>query len=391
MPNSEVIKIDRLRIENYRSIRSCDFTLGDVTFLVGRNGAGKTNLLDALAFLQRGVNSLETAFEDRVSARSLVNRSAGLPAQIRFFLEFSDTVSRGEYSVAIEVRADGTFEIAEESGRISGKEPGRFSVLRGLVTDIEPRPGGLIAPRTPVLNDRLLSAIVLSPMFNPLRNLLRSFAFLEPATREMKVLAGPGLQTNSLAGRVKLLHKYTEDSGGSVYGYLRAIFPGFDRLEIEEGESGPRVVFVERDDGGREMRFRVNEVSAGVVSAAELLINLFTPSHEWTYAGSVYAPVCIEDPEAGMHPFASAVMRDAIRHASTIRQVIVTTHSTELLDDKDVRPEEIRVVHRDDAGTHVDPLDEEAASVLREHLMTAGELLRSGGMGPQLNPHLSGA
>jgi ABC-type cobalamin/Fe3+-siderophores transport system ATPase subunit len=57
MPNSEVLKIDRLRIENYRSILSCDFTLGDVTFLVGRNGAGKTNLLDALAWFARFPNA----------------------------------------------------------------------------------------------------------------------------------------------------------------------------------------------------------------------------------------------------------------------------------------------------------------------------------------------
>ena len=44
--------ISRVRIENYKSIARCDVRLGPLTFLVGRNGAGKSNFLDALRFYQ---------------------------------------------------------------------------------------------------------------------------------------------------------------------------------------------------------------------------------------------------------------------------------------------------------------------------------------------------
>src|SRR4051794_27014313 len=42
----------RVRIEGYKSIRFCDVALQPLTILVGRNSSGKSNFLDALAFLR---------------------------------------------------------------------------------------------------------------------------------------------------------------------------------------------------------------------------------------------------------------------------------------------------------------------------------------------------
>ena len=42
----------RLRIRGYKSIAFCDVTLEPLTILVGRNASGKSNFVDALAFLR---------------------------------------------------------------------------------------------------------------------------------------------------------------------------------------------------------------------------------------------------------------------------------------------------------------------------------------------------
>src|SRR5277367_5379467 len=42
----------RVRIRGYKSIGFCDVQLQPLTILVGRNAAGKSNFLDALAFLR---------------------------------------------------------------------------------------------------------------------------------------------------------------------------------------------------------------------------------------------------------------------------------------------------------------------------------------------------
>ena len=42
------MRITRLHIENFRSIKSLDVELGDTTVLIGPNNAGKTAILDAV-------------------------------------------------------------------------------------------------------------------------------------------------------------------------------------------------------------------------------------------------------------------------------------------------------------------------------------------------------
>src|ERR1700684_1588175 len=55
----------RVRIRGYKSIAFCDVTLAPLTILVGRNASGKSNFLDALAFLRDALDDgLDSALEN---------------------------------------------------------------------------------------------------------------------------------------------------------------------------------------------------------------------------------------------------------------------------------------------------------------------------------------
>jgi hypothetical protein len=56
---------------------------------------------------------------------------------------------------------------------------------------------------------------------------------------------------------------------------------------------------------------------------------------------------------------------------------VVTTHSPELLDAKWIRPENLRIVTWKEGVTRVCPLGKASVKALQEHLMGAGEQLRS--------------
>ena len=49
--------ITRVSLRNYKSIAACDVQLQSLDFLVGRNGAGKSNFLDSLRFVANALNS----------------------------------------------------------------------------------------------------------------------------------------------------------------------------------------------------------------------------------------------------------------------------------------------------------------------------------------------
>ena len=58
--------ITRVFLKNYKSIAACDVWLQPLTFLVGPNGTGKSNFLDALRFVADALNSsLGHAIRDR--------------------------------------------------------------------------------------------------------------------------------------------------------------------------------------------------------------------------------------------------------------------------------------------------------------------------------------
>ena len=61
---------------------------------------------------------------------------------------------------------------------------------------------------------------------------------------------------------------------------------------------------------------------------------------------------------------------------------MVTSHSTDLLDDPDIPAEAIIAVLAEDGETRIGPLDDVGRSALRDHLYTAGELLRMNQLDP---------
>jgi predicted ATP-dependent endonuclease of OLD family len=48
------MKLDRIEVENFRSIEKYDFAVGDFTVFIGKNNHGKTNLFDALDWFDSG-------------------------------------------------------------------------------------------------------------------------------------------------------------------------------------------------------------------------------------------------------------------------------------------------------------------------------------------------
>lgn len=87
--------------------------------------------------------------------------------------------------------------------------------------------------------------------------------------------------------------------------------------------------------------------------------------------------IAVEEPEATIHPGALGAVLDLLQHASRKMQVVVTTHSPELLDAKWVRDDHLRVVSWDEGATRIAPVSSASREALRQHLMGAGELLRS--------------
>jgi predicted ATPase len=97
--------------------------------------------------------------------------------------------------------------------------------------------------------------------------------------------------------------------------------------------------------------------------------------------------LAIEEPELTVHPGAIRLIVDYIRQASQRSQVILTTHSPELLDM--VEPEDVRVVERivgedGEASADVRPLAARQRQAVRDALLSLGDLARTEGLQSEL-------
>ena len=92
--------------------------------------------------------------------------------------------------------------------------------------------------------------------------------------------------------------------------------------------------------------------------------------------------IAVEEPEATIHPGALESVLDLLRHASKHMQVVITTHSPDVLDAKWIAERHLRIVEWTEGATRVAPLSEATRKALHDHLMGAGELLRSNALDP---------
>jgi len=90
--------------------------------------------------------------------------------------------------------------------------------------------------------------------------------------------------------------------------------------------------------------------------------------------------ICIEEPELGMHPDVLPAIAEMLVEASSRTQLIVTTHSPELVDELSETPESVVVCERTGAGTEMKRLDAERLQKwLKRYRL--GELWRKGEIG----------
>ena len=81
--------IKRVQLTNYKSIAQCDVQLGSLTFLVRTNGAGKSNFIDAFAFVRDALRtSLDHAIRERGGITEVRRRSRGHPTNFGVRLDF---------------------------------------------------------------------------------------------------------------------------------------------------------------------------------------------------------------------------------------------------------------------------------------------------------------
>jgi predicted ATPase len=118
-------------------------------------------------------------------------------------------------------------------------------------------------------------------------------------------------------------------------------------------------------------------MSDGTLRALGVLTAVFQRDQE-----AAVTLVAIEEPETALHPAAARVLLDSLTENVGQVQIILTSHSADLLDRDSIGPENLLAVENVGGVTRIGVIDEGSREALRSHLVSAGELLRLGQISP---------
>jgi hypothetical protein len=370
-------RLQRLTLENFRSYRQAEVTFDTITFLVGRNGAGKSNLLDALRFL---------AGAPRIPLRDLLEARTG-PYFVARHLPIRD---ESWFRLSVQCAADGgstsymcwvfpmplivTKEVAvrEEDGDTAPL----FSRGNQLLNIAEPG----IAPA--VYDDELIFPSLAGTTYvRPLADSLRSIRVfdIDPDAIRRRIEPDNGAELvpngENAASVIRQLMTDQPQEWETVRDLLKAAVPSIEEVTIPS--SLPTVSIIEFRLRGFGQSILHTDMSDGTLGLLGNLLALFSTPED--------SVVVLEEPERSLHPGAMGVLQDAIHAAGKRRQVIVTTQSPDLLDARWIGADNLRIVQWTENGSQVSEVSKETKEALQRHLFLAGELLRSNSLLPAVS------
>lgn len=368
----------RVVLRNYKSIAACDVSPGQLTFLVGPNGSGKSNFLDALRFVSDSLrHSLDHALRDRGGINEVRRRSSGHPTHFGMRVEFDVGIATGHFAFTVAARKGGAYELKKEECVVLPKNDAPAQYYRVSSGEVKSS-----ASLFPAISPRRLALVSASgmPAFRPVYDAFSRSGFynLNPAAIRTMQSPDPGDLMNRDGGNVASvldrIGQQSPEATKTIEEYLGKIVPGITGVDRKSVGPVETLEFRQRVTGAQHpWRFYASSMSDGTLRTVGLLVALFQTNGR---GGEGRSLVGIEEPELALHPAAAGVLVDALGDAAEQKQVLVTSHSADLLDEEEIGVARVLAVVSDDGCTRIGPLDEIGASVLRDHLYTAGELLR---------------
>lgn len=376
-------RIKRIVVSNYRSLgRDVTIILDPLTLLVGPNGSGKSNVVDALHFVRDCMEmGLGGAINDRngIEACRRWNRShGGHPYNVSFHLEL--TLPRGPATYEFELTGSNVAEYCIKSEKAVVHD-GQELTLHVAGGKLLTAPEGLV----PAVDDQnlVLPLIGGDLRFRPLLQALRSIAVYSIYPNE--------LRRPQKYSPIKPMAKHGDNWVSILKDQPEATWKPDLVAALNKLTGDICDIEIKRAAGYLVVRFR-RTIDKKLTNASKWFEAYQESDGTLRVAGIITAllqeppvpVIAVEEPELTVHPGAIPLVADFLIQASRRSQVLVTTHSPELLDCVDASA--VRVVSRSvERGTTVSHMSASQSEAVKRGLLSLGEVQRLEGFQTEFN------
>lgn len=340
-------KLQKVTIKGYKSIafdRPVTLELGDVSILLGANGAGKSNVISFFQMLSYMMSkSFGRYVEISGTSNALLHYGAKKTPVMSGELEFADGKSIDTYRFSLANAAPDRLIITEE--HVAWHREGE---KMSYEIELEPnfKESALAESEDPVAKSifRMLSSCKVYQFHDSsAEGPLRQACPVETAN----YLQSRG---NNLPSFLLFLRENYKDAYNRIIGYVRDSVPQFQDFYLEPVNGTVSLRWM--DNSATDYRFNAYQFSDGSIRFIALAALLLQP------AQTMPKVIILDEPELGLHPYAITQLAEMIKDASIHAQIIIATQSKDLVDHFDIDNISVIEMNKDTQSTSVIHLSE---------------------------------
>jgi len=372
--------ISRIELQNWKNFRSTEANLARRTFLIGPNASGKSNLLDAFRFLRDlAQDGLDQAVDDRGGVSNIRCLAARKSPSIAIDVVLSRSAEGPRWRYRIEFNQDN-----QRTPRV------RTEIVQDLRTGkrIVDRPDEEDREDDVLLTQTALEQILANREFRAVAEFFDSvwYQHIIPQVVRDPQEFSPAPVKDDPFGR-DVLQRIWDKNERTRQAWLRRIssvlkgaVPQLKGLEVEMDEQGtPHLI-------GRFEHWRAHDARQNESQFSDGTLRLF--GLMWAmFEGK--GPLLLEEPEISLHPEVVrklpqllVELQDEIRRMRREslddfepRQLLISTHSDELLRDSGIGADEVLLIKPDKEGAVLKEPDQEDRIALRNKGLTVADVL----------------
>ena len=357
--------LQSIAIAGFRSFGvSVEVWLRPLNVLIGANGSGKSNFLEAFSFLQAyGLGLVDRRVKESGGADKILHFGTRHTDAAIVSIEFSDgdSYSLGLYPTSLD-EFDIVFGYPVRHVELSRSKGDRE---RERDREEEDRKA----------KKRLASWRQYHFQDTGFHSPIKKMSYLH----DNRFLREDG---SNLASFLYLLCERHEGAYRMIRNTIRQVAPFFDDFALEPLALNPDTIRLQWRHRNSDAYFDVSSLSDGTLRFMALTTLLLQPVKLRPEI------ILLDEPELGLHPYAIAMLAAMMRSASTETQIVAATQSPTLLDH--FEPEDVLVAERVGGETRLNRLE---AEPLREWLedYSLGQLWEKNHFGGRLTSDPAGA
>ncbi len=335
------LRLKNIKLKGFKSIspEGQDMPIGDITILLGANGAGKSNIVSFFQMLNyMTTGALQKYIGQSGSADSLLFFGSKNTTRISAEITFTDNASEDVYYFSLSHAAGDTLIFTEETlswHDFSKPKPFKVSLDQGV------KESGLYN----YCNNK--DAKTARIIFNLLKK-CQVFQFHD-TSKEAKIRNSGYINDNAFlrsngGNLAAFLYAIKNQRDGEKYynrivRYIRQAFPQFGDFVLQPSVNNKNYILLNWNEIDSDYLFGPHQLSDGTLRFMALTALFLQPPE------SLPSIIIIDEPELGLHPAAISILAGIIKSVSQHCQVILATQSTRLIDE--FKPSDILVIDRD--------------------------------------------